>query len=74
MGAEHRQRAVIEAVLPNGRYRVRLEGGRSVLAHLGGRARTDLVRLLPGDAVTVELAGLDPGRARIVGGARPPAG
>jgi translation initiation factor IF-1 len=59
---------VVEAVLPNDRYAVRLErSGRLVTAHLGGRTRTDLVRVIPGDAVLVELSSLDPSRARIVG-------
>ncbi len=63
--------AVVEAVLINDRYTVRLlESGRRLTAHLGGRTRTDLVRVIPGQTVWVEISELDPRRARIVGAPR----
>ena len=52
--------------LPNALFRVALADGREVLAHVGGRLRLGLVRLLPGDRVRVELAPRDSGRGRIV--------
>ena len=56
----------IIAPLPNGIFRVALDDGREVLAHVGGRFRLAVVRLLPGDRVRVELTPFDPGRGRIV--------
>jgi translation initiation factor IF-1 len=52
--------------LPNVIFRVALDDGREVLAHIGGRLRLAVVRLLPGDRVRVELTPYDPGRGRIV--------
>lgn len=52
--------------LPNILFRVRLDDGREVLAHIGGRLRLNIVRLLPGDRVRVELTPYDDGRGRIV--------
>lgn len=60
---------VIEAV-PNALFRVRLVDGRFVLAHVGEEARVGIVRLVPGDRVTLELATYDLSRARIVARAR----
>ena len=56
---------IVEA-LPNAIYRVALDDGREVLAHVGGRLRLNVVRLLPGDRVRVELTAYDQGRGRIV--------
>lgn len=57
---------VIVAVLPNALFRVALDDGREVLAHVGGRLRLVVVRLLPGERVQVTLTPLDAGRGRIV--------
>ncbi|HEX5503510.1 MAG TPA: translation initiation factor IF-1 [Thermomicrobiales bacterium] len=57
--------------LPNAIYRVALDDGREILAHVGGRLRLNVVRLLPGDRVRVELAAYDAGRGRIVERLRP---
>ena len=57
--------------LANAIYRVALDDGREVLAHIGGRLRLNVVRLLPGDRVQVELAAYDAGRGRIVAKLRP---
>jgi translation initiation factor IF-1 len=46
-------------------YRVKLDSGQPVLAHLVGTVKRNFVRLLPGDRVEVELAPHDPGRGRI---------
>ena len=52
--------------LPNAMFRVALDDGREVLAHVGGRLRLNVVRLLPGDRVQLELTPYDAGRGRIV--------
>ena len=54
---------VVEA-LPNTMFRVEVQGGHVVLAHLGGKLRKHYIRILPGDRVKMELSpyGLDRGR------------
>lgn len=56
--------------LANAIFRVELDDGREVLAHIGGRLRLNVVRLLPGDRVQVELSPYDAGRGRIVASVR----
>ena len=55
---------VLEA-LPDGMFRVELENGVKVLAHVADRLATHFVRVLPGDRVSVELAETDRSRGRI---------
>ncbi|HAV21303.1 MAG: translation initiation factor IF-1 [Bacillota bacterium] len=55
---------VIEA-LPNAMFRVELENGHRVLAHVSGKMRMHFIRILPGDRVTVELSPYDLSRGRI---------
>lgn len=55
---------VIEA-LPNARFRVEIEGGHMVLAHVSGKMRKFYIRILPGDTVTVEVSPYDLTRGRI---------
>jgi translation initiation factor IF-1 len=52
--------------LPNAMFRVELENGHKVLAHISGKMRMHFIRILPGDKVTVELSPYDLGRGRIV--------
>jgi translation initiation factor IF-1 len=52
--------------LPSAMYRVRLEGGPEVLAHVAGRIDRNFVRVLVGDKVRLELSPVDRGRGRIV--------
>ena len=52
--------------LPNAMFRVELENGHKVLAHISGKMRMHYIRILPGDKVTVELTPYDLTRARIV--------
>lgn len=52
--------------LPNAMFRVELENGHRVLAHVSGRIRMHFIRILPGDRVTVELSPYDLTRGRIV--------
>ena len=54
-------------LLPNAVVRVKLENEDLVLAHAAGAAKTNFVRVRPGDRVQVELSPHDPGRGRIVG-------
>jgi translation initiation factor IF-1 len=56
---------VVEA-LPNAVFRVELENGHKVLAHVSGRMRMHFIRILPGDQVTVELSPYDLTKGRIV--------
>ena len=55
---------VVEA-LPNAMFTVQLENGHTVLSHLAGKMRTNYIRVLPGDRVTVELSPYDLSRGRI---------
>jgi translation initiation factor IF-1 len=59
------QAKVVEA-LPNAMFRVELEGGHKVLAHVSGKMRMNFIRILPGDLVTVEMSPYDLTRGRIV--------
>lgn len=52
--------------LPNAMFRVELEKGHKVLAHVSGKMRMHFIRILPGDRVTVELSPYDLTRGRIV--------
>ena len=51
--------------LPNARFNVELENGHKVLGYLSGKMRSNYIRILPGDKVTVELSPYDVTRARI---------
>lgn len=55
---------VVEA-LPNAMFRVELDNGHEVLAHISGKMRMNFIRILPGDTVTVELSPYDLSRGRI---------
>ncbi|NLK41080.1 MAG: translation initiation factor IF-1 [Planctomycetes bacterium] len=56
---------VVEA-LPNAMFRVQLENGHQILAHVSGKMRMHFIRILPGDTVTVEMSPYDLTRGRIV--------
>ncbi len=56
---------VLEA-LPSLHFRVKLNDGREILAHLAGRLRLARIRVLPGDKVTVEMNSYNEERGRIV--------
>jgi len=51
--------------LPNAMFRVELQNGHKVLAHVSGKIRMNFIRILPGDRVTVELSPYDLTRGRI---------
>ena len=56
---------IVEA-LPNAMFRVELENGHKVLAHISGKMRKNFIRLVPGDRVIVELSIYDLTKGRIV--------
>lgn len=59
------QAKVVDA-LPNAMFKVELENGHQVLAHVSGKMRMHFIRILPGDSVTVEMSPYDLTRGRIV--------
>lgn len=56
---------VVEEVLPNAMFRVKLENGHEVLAHTSGRMRKNRIRVLVGDQVVVEMTPYDLTKGRI---------
>ncbi len=52
--------------LPNAMFKVELENGHIVLAHISGKLRMNYIRILPGDEVTIELSPYDLSRGRII--------
>jgi len=57
---------VIEESLPNTTFKVKLDNGHEVLAHISGRMRVNYIRLLPGDRVILEMSPYDLTKGRIV--------
>ena len=51
--------------LPNTNFKVKLENGHEILAHISGKLRMNYIRILPGDRVTVDLSPYDLTRGRI---------
>ncbi|NMA01425.1 MAG: translation initiation factor IF-1 [Clostridia bacterium] len=51
--------------LPNAMFKVQLENGHNVLAHVSGKIRMNFIKILPGDKVTIELSPYDLTRGRI---------
>ena len=58
--------AVVKESLPNAMFRVTLENGHEVLAHVSGKMRMHFIRILPGDNVTLEMSPYDLTKGRIV--------
>lgn len=58
--------ATVKEALPNAVFRVALENGHVVIAHVSGKMRMHFIRILPGDKVTVELSPYDLSKGRIV--------
>lgn len=56
---------VLEA-LPNATFKVELENGHEILAHISGRMRVNYIKLLPGDKVMIEMSPYDLTKGRIV--------
>ena len=57
---------VVQEALPSTLFRVRLDDGKEILAHLSGRMRLHHIRVLPGDRVRIELSPYDGTKGRIV--------
>jgi translation initiation factor IF-1 len=55
----------VTETLPNAMFRVELENGHKVLAHVSGKMRMHFIKILPGDKVTIELSPYDLTRGRI---------
>lgn len=56
----------VQEILPNAMFRVELENGHKVLAHISGKMRMHFIKILKGDTVTVELSPYDLSRGRII--------
>lgn len=56
---------IVKEALPNAMFRVELENGHIVLAHISGKIRKHFIRILPGDTVKLELSPYDLSRGRI---------
>ncbi|MFO7897854.1 MAG: translation initiation factor IF-1 [Planctomycetota bacterium] len=61
-----RVEATVKEALPNATFRVELENGHEVLAHVSGKMRKYFIRILPGDRVTLEMSPYDLTKGRIV--------
>ena len=55
---------VVEA-LANTQFRVKLDNGHEIIAHIAGKMRKHFIRILPGDVVTVAISAYDPSKGRI---------
>ena len=62
----YKKEGVVIESLPSTHFRVRLDDGKEILAHLAGRLRMYRIRILPGDRVTVEIDPIDERRGRII--------
>ena len=58
--------ATVSEALPNALFRVKLENGHILLAHISGKMRKNYIRILPGDTVTVHISPYDLSKGRIV--------
>ncbi len=61
-----RAEGVVEEALPGLTFRVRLDDGREILAHLAGKMKINYIRVIPGDRVIVEMPSPEDRRGRIV--------
>jgi len=58
--------ATVKEALPNAMFRVELDNGHVVLAHVSGKMRMNFIRILPGDRITLEMSPYDLNKGRIV--------
>jgi translation initiation factor IF-1 len=56
----------VKELLPNTMFKVELENGHVVLAHISGKMRLNFIRILPGDTVVMEMSPYDLDKARII--------
>ena len=61
-----RVEGIVKEALPNATFRVELENGHQLLAHVSGKIRMHFIRILAGDSVTVEVSPYDLSKGRIV--------
>ncbi len=61
-----RLQSTVTDALPNAMFRLDLENGHKVLAHVSGKMRMNFIRILPGDTVIVEMSPYDLNRGRII--------
>ena len=57
---------IVKEALPNTTFRVELQGGHIIMAHLSGKMRKHYIRIVPGDSVKVELSPYDLNKGRII--------
>lgn len=57
---------IVEETLPNTQFRVKLENGHVLLAHVSGKMRMNFIKILQGDKVTIEMSPYDLSKGRIV--------
>lgn len=57
---------IVAEKLPNAMFKVQLENGHIVLAHISGKLRMNFIKILPGDKVTLEMSPYDLSKGRIV--------
>jgi translation initiation factor IF-1 len=57
---------IVKDKLPNTMFKVELENGHEVLAHISGKLRQNFIRILPGDRVTLEMSPYDLSKGRII--------
>jgi len=61
----YKKEGIVLEALPSASFRVKLDDGKEVIAHIAGKLRIYRIRILPGDKVTVELSKYDETRGRI---------
>ena len=61
-----RVEATVREALPNAMFRVELQNGHKVLAHVSGKMRMHFIKILPGDKVTIEMSPYDLDKGRII--------
>ena len=57
---------IVKEKLPNAMFKVELENGHEVLAHISGKLRMNFIKILPGDKVTLEMSPYDLSKGRII--------
>jgi len=57
---------IVKELLPNTMFRVEIQNGHTVLAHISGKMRLNFIRILPGDTVTMEMSPYDLTKGRII--------
>lgn len=64
--SNNKEKGTVVEALPNTHFRVKLESGEEINAHLAGKLRMHRIKVLPGDSVTVEMNDYDRTKGRIV--------